>query len=187
MSIITRAVNWEKAVKAAKKGDLDDYLFPEDESERPEDCINLEDFTGNDSYVVFSSIGCTYEAMRSKLKPAKRAKYDDWFWKIFGPVSVNRKKWYSDSPELFKDNAFQASFSPETVANLAQLGRTISFEEMREIFEAECPEMEAEIFAEYSPEPGDSFEVCFLPYLQGWVKFLEELEGEKLGLLVYTG
>jgi hypothetical protein len=63
----------------------------------------------------------------------------------------------------------------------------IPFEKMRDLFDQQCPEEEKDRLGEYSTDPSDPFEGCFLPYLKGWVEFLERLGSEELGVLFYTG
>jgi hypothetical protein len=185
-SLITHVVNWKEAVEAAKSGRLDGYLFPEDDIERPEGDYQIEDFAGTDSCNLFGSVGSAYQGLRRKLTADQRAKYDTWFWRVFGRMAGARK-WYADDPKLFKDDAFQASFNPQTVSELARLGKTIRFEELRDAFYSKCPKDDLETLSEYSSNPKDPFKSCFLPYLRGWVKFFVKLDSKKWGVLFYVG
>src|SRR5579883_877375 len=194
-ALIDRVVEWETAVEAAKAGRLNEYLFPgedeegEDEESGESDEISLSDFTLDERYSIYSSVGEAYGAMRKSLPPAQAALTDPWFFRIFGRIA-GADEWQADSPELFKDDAFHISFSPTTIAELADLGNQISFEDLKDLFLERCPRDVLTWLtedAENSDSPGMPFEGAFLRYVRGWSDFLQQLAGSGKGVLLYVG
>lgn len=191
--LIDHVVEWDGAAAAAKAGSLNEYLFPDEDEDGDEnselDEISLSDFTRNENYSTYFSVGEAYAAIRQGLPPAQVSATDRWFFRIFGQAA-GAGEWQADSPELFKNDVFHTSFSPTTIIELAGLGSQISFESLKNLFLEKCPPdvlTELNEDAEFFGSPGLPFEGAFLPYVRGWNEFLQQLAGSGKGVLIYIG
>ena len=57
-TLIARAVNWKQVREAARQGKLNEYLAPEEDTERAEDDLALEDFTEPIAPTFLAPWGC---------------------------------------------------------------------------------------------------------------------------------
>src|SRR5437762_3423493 len=136
--LIVDVIDWDAAVEAARAGKLMDYLFRDYDNKDAVREKSWEDFTRSETCSTFAAVGEAYRGLRRDLPSDVHGHADEWFFWIFGRHAG--PKWRADSPRLFKDDSFQASFSPTTVRRLAQLGSEIDFGAFAKAFEARCPD-----------------------------------------------
>lgn len=128
-----------------------------------------------DQYVCMTE---AWEELSDELPRATRKEFSPLFSKL-----ITMEGYVNDLKKIRgADEMFLISLNPESVTSFAKLLRELDFERLREPFNEDVSEeTKMEL---YEPDPENSFDKAFLPYVNTWRDLMSSAAARALGVVI---